>query len=71
MPTEWEKLYREAVQELDHEKLPEMCDRARRAIDDRLTDLAGQMIATEKEREQLFEALRNLVIHEYQRRSPN
>lgn len=71
MPAEWERLYREAFQELDAEKLPELCDRARRAINDRLLELAAQNIAAEKEREQLFEALRALLIHEYQRRAPN
>jgi len=71
MPSEWEQLYREAFQELDAEKLPELCDRARRAINERLMELSAQTLAAEKEREQLFEALRTLLIHEYQRRAPN
>jgi hypothetical protein len=71
MPAEWEQLYREAFQELDAEKVPELCDRARHAINDRLMELAAQAIAAGKEREQLFEALRALVIHEYKRRAPN
>jgi len=71
MPAEWEQLYREAFQELDAENLPELCDRARRAINERLMELSAQTLAAEKEREQLFEALRTLLIHEYQRRAPN
>ena len=71
MPAEWEQLYREAFQELDAEKVPELCDRARHAINDRLMELAAQAIAAGKEREQLFEALRALLIHEYKRRAPN
>lgn len=68
MPAEWERLYREAFQETDAQKVVELCDRARRAINDRLTELAGQSAAAEKEREELFEALRSLLIHEYSRR---
>ena len=71
MPAEWERLYREAFQELDAEKVPEICDRARRAINDRLTELAGERLTAEKEREQLLEALRKLLLHEHQRRAPN
>ncbi len=71
MLANWERLYREAFQELDAEKVPEICEQARRAINDRLTELAAQRSAAETEREQLFEALRNLLIHEYQRRAPN
>jgi hypothetical protein len=64
MPSEWETLYREALQERDNEKLADVCDRARRAINDRLTALAAQKIAAEEEREQLYDALRRLLIHE-------
>lgn len=71
MPAEWEQLYREAFQELDAEKVPELCDRARHAINDRLMELATQTLAAENERQQLFGALRTLLIHEYQRRAPN
>ncbi len=71
MPLEWEMLYREALHEQDDERVPEICDRARRAINDRLTELAGQRIATEKEREQLYDALRRLLIHENNLGLPN
>ncbi len=64
MPSEWEPLYREALQERDNEKLADVCDRARRAINDRLTELAAQRITAEAEREQLYDALRRLLIHE-------
>ncbi|MFZ3262962.1 MAG: hypothetical protein WA172_03095 [Terriglobales bacterium] len=71
MGAEWERLYREAFQEFDAEKVPELCDCARRAIHDRLIELSAQTTAAGKEREQLFEALRQLLIHEYKRRAPN
>lgn len=71
MSAEWERLYREAFQELDAEKVPVICERARRSINDRLIELAAQNKAIEKERGELLEALRNLLIHEYQRRAPN
>ena len=71
MFAEWERLYREAFQEPDAEKVPELCDRARRAINDRLIELCAQASAFEKERERLFEALRALVIHETKRHAPN
>ena len=71
MPLEWEMLYREALDERDDEMLPEVCDRARRAINERLTELAKQKIAAEKEREQLYDALRRLLIHENNLRLPN
>jgi hypothetical protein len=71
MPSEWETLYREALQERDDEKVAEVCERARRAINDRLTKLAAQKIAAETEREQLFEALRRILIHEHKLRPPN
>jgi uncharacterized protein HemY len=71
MPLEWEMIYREALREQDDEKVHEVCDRARRAINDRLTELAAQKIAAEKEREQLYDALRRLLIHENRLGLPN
>ena len=71
MAAEWETLYREAFQEQDSERTAEACERARRAINGRLTELAAQRIAAEQEREQLFEALRRLLIHEHKLRPPN
>lgn len=69
MPVEWERTYKEAFEEADAEKVPEICDRARRAIDDRLVEL-GAWSTAEKERERLREALRKLLLYEYQRRPP-
>jgi len=71
MPVEWEALYQKALQELDAKKVGEVCERARRAINDRLTELAAQTTAAEEERERLMEALRTLVIHEHKRRPPH
>ncbi len=71
MPGEWERPYRKAFQELDAEKVSELCENARAAINDRLTELAGEIVAGEKERERLFEALRTLFLHEQHRRAPN
>jgi len=65
MPSDWETLYREALQERDNERVADVCDRARRAINDRLTEMAAQRITAEAEREQLYEALRRLLIHEH------
>ena len=71
MSPEWERLYREAIEELDAERVPEICERARRSINDRLIELAAQNKASEKERERLFEALRHILIHEQRRHAPN
>ena len=65
MLLEWERLYREALHEVDDEKTSEACERARRAINDRLTALAAQRIAGAAECEQLNEALRRLLLHEH------
>ena len=70
MSSEWERLYAEALQELDAERVPELCDRARRALNNRLVERAGDKTADPAEREQLFEALRNLLLYEYERRPP-
>jgi len=64
MLREWKRLYREALRQRTSEKAAEVCERARRAINDRLIELAAEGSAAEKEREQLLEALRNLLIHE-------
>jgi hypothetical protein len=71
MPAEWDRLYREAMQELDVDKLTEICEHTRASINARLLDLAGLSIGIEKEREELFQALRGLLVHEQQRRAPN
>jgi hypothetical protein len=72
MSETWEQLYRSAFQELDAEKVPALCDRARIAINQRLTKISARTATgDEKERDQLFEALRSLLIHENTRRAPN
>ena len=71
MSAEWQRLYRDAFQELDAEKVSVICERARRSINDRLIELATQNKAIGKERGELLESLRNLLIQEYQRRAPN
>lgn len=72
MPQTWEQLYRLAFQERDAEKASTVCDHARVSINQRLTEIAGCTSALdEKEREQLFEAMRCLFIHENNRRAPN
>jgi hypothetical protein len=71
MSAEWERLYREAMQELDVDKLTDLCERARASINARLLDLAARSIEIDKEREELFQALRSLLFHEQQRRAPN
>jgi hypothetical protein len=65
MPTDWESLYQQALQEQDDQRRPGACGRARRAINDRLTELAAEGLTSDEERERLDEALRRLVIHEY------
>jgi hypothetical protein len=71
MPSGWKTLYREALHEHDDEKVTEVCERARRAINGRLSELAAQKIAAEEEHEQLYDALRRLLIHENKLRLPN
>jgi len=63
MSTDWTTPYRAALQEQDPAKLPDLCERARRAIHDRTLEL-GTKAAAAPEREQLEEALRQLVMHE-------
>jgi hypothetical protein len=71
MPIRWMSAYAAALQEQDPEKLPTLCDEARRAINDRILEL-GSKLHDSSEREQLEEALRQLTIHETKRkRDPN
>jgi hypothetical protein len=60
----WEVLYQEATQVRDPEKVSKACDRARHAINKRLTELAAQRMSAEEESERLREALRLLLVHE-------
>ena len=68
---DWEVAYREALRETDGAKVTDACERARRAINDRLTELAAEKIAVEQEQERLFGALRELLLHENRVRKPN
>jgi len=65
MPTHWEMLYKEALQTVDDAERAAACQRARQAINERLTVLAGKTKAVETEHERLLDALRRLVLHEH------
>jgi hypothetical protein len=71
MATEWEARFQEASRECDLAKVSDACERARQAINVRLTELAAQTIAIEKERERLYEALRSLLMHEFGLQPPS
>jgi hypothetical protein len=71
MTTDWDPIYQEAFHEFDLKVVSGACDRARKAINMRLTEIASENIAAEVERERLREALRQLVFHEYNLRPPN
>ena len=71
MANKWVQLYREAFQERDAEKVSELCDRARAAINERLGELAARVIAAEKERDQLRRSSPLPHLHELHRRAPN
>jgi hypothetical protein len=70
MSAEWEAHYRAALQETDAAKVPEACERARRAINERLIELAGRTSEVDGERNQLLEALRTLFVHQYKGGTP-
>jgi len=63
MATDWTSCYRAARRERNPAKLHELCEQARRAINDRMPGLATQGEDT-LERRELEEALRRLVAHE-------
>lgn len=63
MITDWQTLYREAQLECDPKKVHKTCERARYAINDRALELAKER-ADGPEREELEEALRQLMVHE-------
>jgi hypothetical protein len=72
MPETWEQLYRLAFKELDAGKVPELCDQTRVAINQRLTRISSHTSALDqKERDQLYQSLRSLLIYENNRRAPN
>ena len=70
MSAKWQKLYRQALQELDPEKVAEACECARHAINDRIMESPPPTLAGTEEREQLREALRELFVHEQKVRNP-
>ena len=67
MPTDWKTLYEAALRERDPAKLAEACQRARRAIHDRVLELGTQR-GYEIVIAELEEALRQLVAHESKRK---
>jgi len=63
MPTDWRMRYDSALGELDPAKVSDACDLARRAINDRVVELAKRF-ATDPERQELEDALHEILIHE-------
>jgi hypothetical protein len=63
MSTDWRMRYDSALGERDPAKVSDACDLARRAINDRVFDLAKKT-ATHPQRLELEEALRKILIHE-------
>ena len=63
MPTDWRMRYDSALGERDPAKVSDTCDLARRAINDRVLELAT-IGATDPERLELEEALREILMHE-------
>jgi len=68
MAAHWETLYKKALQAVHVDDARDACALARRAINERLTELKGASVPIEKERENLREGLRQLFIHEENRR---
>jgi hypothetical protein len=64
METCWKKSYTAALREGDPEKIPALCDLARRAIHDRMLELAADRCTVTHEREMLYESLRQLFLLE-------
>jgi hypothetical protein len=63
MPTDWKTPHQAAMREQDPAKLPDLCEKARRAIFERLTD-STRNFADEIEREELDQASRELTLRE-------
>jgi hypothetical protein len=63
MSTDWRMRYDSALGERDPAKVSDACDLARRAINDRVFDLAKKT-AAHPQRLELEEALRKILIHE-------
>ena len=63
MPTDWRNRYDSALGQRDPAKVSDACDLARRAINDRVLELAHAG-PIDPERQELERALREIVIHE-------
>ena len=63
MPTDWRMRYDSALGEREPAKVSDACDLARRAINDRVLELA-KIVATDPERLELEGALREILMHE-------
>jgi len=63
MPTDWRMRYDSALGERDPAQVSDACDLARRAINDRVLELAERG-ATDPERKKLEGALREILMHE-------
>ena len=63
MPIDWNTAYQVALRETNPAKLPDLCDTARKKINERILEL-GTHGAHAQEREDLEDALHKLVIHE-------
>ena len=70
MPVNWTPAFTDAIREQDPAKISDLCDQARRAINDRTLE-RGPQPASASEREQMEEALRQLTIHELRLPRPN
>ena len=64
MHTDWKRPYDDAVQERNPVRIPALCDLARRAIHDRMLELASANRAFTYESEKLNESLRQLFVLE-------
>ena len=63
MSTDWRMRYDSALGECEPAKVSDACDLARRAINDRVLELSKRA-AADPERQELEEALREILIHE-------
>jgi len=63
MPTDWRMRYDSALGEREPARVSDACDLARRAINDRVLEVAT-IAATDPERLELEGALREILMHE-------
>ena len=66
MITDWQTLYRAALNEKDSARIPEACEKARSAISERLKEIErpSQAALNRREIEGIDEASRQLWLHE-------